>query len=137
MRIWFRCAIEVGVGRAKAARCQRLERRLERGQSGDRQRTLRGAVVGDGPRDHFVFSGFSGQLEELFGQLPRAFHRLSATGGEEDTVQVARRVPGEAISELDRRLGGIRPQREIGEFFGLTGRGLRQFGTAMPGLHDE
>src|SRR5207244_5267743 len=63
VRIWLWRAVKVGVRGAETTRCQRFELRLEGRQSGDRQCTLRRAVVSDGPRNHLVLTGFPGQLE--------------------------------------------------------------------------
>ncbi len=83
-------AVGVGVGHLERARHQRLVGRAQRGQAGDGQRALRGAVVGDRPADHLGLAGLAGELEVLLGQLPRALHGLAAAGGEEDPVEVAR-----------------------------------------------
>ena len=70
-----------------------------------------------------------------------SFHALSdgfaAAGGEEDPVQVARRVVGEALGQFDGRWRGERPQREEGQRLGLLGSGLGEFGAAVTDLDDE
>lgn len=43
----------------------------------------------------------------------------------------------DALGELYRGRGGVGPQREEGQRFGLLGGGLREFGAAVAGLHDE
>ena len=135
----IRCGrpVEVGVGHPEAAGGQRIERRLERRDAGDGQRALRRAVIGDGPRYHLVLARLAGQLEVLLGQLPGALDGLAATGGEEDAVEVARRVTGDALGEFDRRWRGVGPQREEGQRLGLLGRGLGEFLAAVADLDDE
>ncbi len=130
-------AVEVGVGHPETAGRQRLERRLERRKAGDRQRALRRAVVGDRPRDHLVLPGLAGQLEVLLGQLPRGLDGLAAAGREEDPVQVARRVVGDALGQFDRRRRGVGPQREEGQRLGLLGGGLGELLAAVADLHHE
>ena len=106
-----RRAVVVGVRHPERRRHQRLERRLHARQPGDRQRALRGAVVGDGPADHLVLVGLAGDLEVVLGQLPGGLDGLAATGGEEDPVEVARRVVGDPLGELDGVGVGVGPQR--------------------------
>ncbi len=94
-------------------------------------------MVGDRPRNHFVFTGFAGELEVLLGQFPRGFNGFAAAGGEEHPVQVARGVVREALGELDRGRGCISPQREEGQRAGLSGHDLGEFGAAVAGLNHE
>jgi hypothetical protein len=131
------CAVEVGVRYAEPTRGERLKRCLERRDSGDRQRALRRAVIGDRPRDHLVLARFSGQLEVLLGQLPGALDGLAATGGEEDAVEIARRVSGDPVGQFDGRRGGVGPQREERQCLGLLGCRLGKFLAAVAGLDDE
>jgi hypothetical protein len=84
-----------------------------------------------------VLHGFSGQLEVLLGQLPRGLDRLPAPGREEDSVEVARRIRGDPLGELDRARVRIRPEREEGELPRLPGRRLGELDATMPDLHDE
>lgn len=137
MRVFGRGPVEVRVRRAEAAGGQRLERSLERRDAGDRQRALRGAVVGDGSRNHLVLTGFSGQLEVLLGQFPGTLDGLAAAGREEHPVQVARCVVGHPLGQLDGRRRGVRPQREERQLLGLLGRGLGKLLAAVAYLYDE
>jgi hypothetical protein len=84
-----RCPVAVGVGHPERAGDQGLEDVLEGRETGDRQRPLGGAVVGDRPADDLGLHRLAGQLEVLLGRLPRGLDGLAATGGEEDAVQVA------------------------------------------------
>ena len=137
MLVERRGPVEIRVGRTEPAGRQRFELLLEFGQAGDRQCALRCAVIGDRTRNHFVLTGFPGQLEVVLGQLPRALDRLTAAGGEEDAVQVARRVSGDPLGQLDRRWGGVGPQREERQLLGLLGGGLGELAAAMADLHHE
>ncbi|KAF0962249.1 hypothetical protein MLGJGCBP_04627 [Rhodococcus sp. T7] len=71
-----------------------------------------------------MFAGFADPFEVLFGQFPGAFDGLAAAGGEEHPVQIARGVAGEAFGEFDGRFGGVGPEWEERELFGLFGGGL-------------
>jgi len=110
---------------------------LYRGSPVIAQCALGGAVVGDRSRNHFVFPGFTGELEILLGHLPCGLDRLGAAAGEEHPIQVARGIARQAFGELDRGRGGISPEREERQSAGLPGRDLRQLGTAMTDLHGE
>ena len=133
----LRRAVEVRVRDAERRRHQRLERRLHARQPGDRQRALRRAVVGDRAADHLVLGRLAGELEVLLGELPRRLDGLAATGGEEDAVQVARRVARDPLREVDGTGVGVGPEREERELGGLLRGGLGQLGTTMPSLYDE
>ena len=130
-------AIEVGVRHAQPARCQRLERRLEHRNTGDRQRALRRAVIRDGPRNHLVFAGLSRELEVLLGELPGGLHGLTAAGGEKHPVQVAGCVVGDPLGEFDGRRCGVGPQREERQRLGLLGRRLGELLAAVADLDHE
>ncbi len=132
-----RGAVDVRVRHPEGARDQRLERRLQLRQSGDRQRAVGGAVVRDRAADHLVLGGFAGQLEVLLGQLPGGLDRLAATAGEEDPVQVARRVRRDPLGQLDRLRMRVRPEREERQLGGLLGRGLGELGAPVAELADE
>ena len=127
-----RRAVVVGVRDPEGRRHQRLERRLHAGQAGDRQGALRGAVVGDRAADHLVLVGLADELEVVLGQLPGGLDRLAAAGGEEDAVQVARRVVGDPLGELDGVRVGVGPQRHEGQLLGLLGGGLGELGRPWP-----
>ena len=116
---------------------QRLERRLHARQAGDRQRALGRAVVGDRAADHLVLVGLAGDLEVVLGQLPRGLDGLAATGGEEDPVEVARRVAGDPLRELDRVRVGVGPQRHERQLLGLLRGGLGQLRAAVAQLAHE
>ena len=83
------------------------------------------AVVGDVAADDLVLHRLAGELEVLLGELPRALDGLSAAGGEEHPVEVARRIVREALSELDRTRVGVGPDGEEGQLLGLLGSGGR------------
>ncbi len=53
----------------RCARDERLEGLLRLGDTGDRECTLGGAVVGDRPGDDLVLRRLSDQLEVLLGEL--------------------------------------------------------------------
>ena len=125
-------AVEVRVRHPERRRHQRLERRLHARQAGDRQRALRRAVVGDGAADHLVLGRLAGELEVLLGQLPGRLDGLAATGGEEDAVQVARRVARDPLGEVDGARVGVGPEREERQLGGLLRCGLGELGAAVP-----
>ena len=130
--------VEVGVRHPERRGHQRLELRLHARQAGDRQRALGGAVVGDGPADDLVLGRLAGQLEVVLGQLPGALDRLAATTGEEDPVQVTRRVARDPLGQLDRRRVRVGPQRHEGQLAGLLRRGVGQLGAPVAQLgHEE
>jgi hypothetical protein len=89
-------------------------------------------VVRDVTRDYLVLLWLSGELEELLGQLPGRFYRFTATGGEEDPVEVARRGVGQPLGQLNGLRVGVGPQREVRQFGGLLGRGLGELAPSMP-----
>jgi hypothetical protein len=84
-----------------------------------------------------VLQRFPDLLEVLLGQLPGALHGLTTAGGEEDPVDVPRRVAGDPLGQLDR--GGVRvgPQREVRQLRRLVGGGLSQLGAPVAHLHGE
>ncbi|BCI90825.1 hypothetical protein NIIDMKKI_60310 [Mycobacterium kansasii] len=84
-----------------------------------------------------MFTGFAGELEVLLGDFPGRFDGLGAAAGEEHPVQVPGRVAGEPLGKLDRRLGGISPQREVRQGARLARGGLGEFATAVTDLHHE
>jgi hypothetical protein len=94
-------------------------------------------VVGDVPADHLGLAGLSGELEVLLGQLPGALHGLAAAGGEEDPVEVARRVVREPLGQVDRRRVRVAPDREERQLGRLPRGGLGQLAAPVPGLHHE
>jgi hypothetical protein len=94
------------------ARRQGLERRLEGGQTRDRERAHRGAVVGDVPGDDLVPSRLPVDLVVLPGELDGGLHRLRARGDEERAVE----VPGRYLGDLVRKLQAPRVQKApVGE----------------------
>ena len=127
--------VDVGVRHLVRAGHQRLEGRLERGQAGDGQRALRGAVVGDGPRDDLVLVGVAGELVVLLGELPRGLDGLAAAGGEEDLVEVAGGVVRQPLGEFDGLGVGVGPDREEGQLCRLLVRRPRpaRAGRGRPG----
>ena len=133
----LRRAVEVGVRHLERAGYERLEHLAGGRDAGDRQRAVGRAVVGDRAADHFGLHRLAGQLEVVLGHLPRGLDGLAAASGEEDLVQVAGRVRGEPVGELDRLRVGVGPQREEREILRLPVRGLGQLVPAVAGLHDE
>ena len=127
--------VEVGVGHLVRAGHQRLEVHLGLGNAGDRQRALRGAVVGHRAADDLVLHGLAGDLEELLGQFPRRLNCLAATGGEEHAIEVAGGVVGQSLSEFDRGGVRVRPEGEERKLGHLLGRGLGEFDAPVPDLH--
>ena len=106
-------AVEVGVRHLVGAGDERLEHLLRGRDAGDRQRALRGAVVGDRAADHLVLHRLAGELEVLLGELPRGLDGLAAAGGEEDAVEVAGGVgaASRSASSIALRVG-VGPERE-------------------------
>jgi hypothetical protein len=94
-------------------------------------------VIGDRAGDDFELARLTRELEVLLGQLPRAFDRFAAAGGEEHPVKVAGGVTGDARGEFDRGFGGVGPQREELQCLGLFGGRLGQFLAAVAHLAGE
>jgi len=130
-------AVEVRVRHPERRGHQRLEHRLEARQACDRQRALGGAVVGDRAADHLVLHRLAGDLEVVLGQLPRRLDGLAATAGEEHPVEVAGRVVGDPLGQLNRIGVRVGPQREVRQLAGLLGGGLGELLAPVPELADE
>jgi hypothetical protein len=75
--------------------------------------------------------------EVLDCKFPSRLHSLSATSGEEHSVEVARRELGESTSETRRRFSGVTPEREVGKLFGLSTCGFSELGATMPNVDGE
>ena len=58
-----------------------------------------------------MLAGLADELEVVLRQLHRRLDRIAAAGGEEDPVEVARRIAGQTLRDLDRLRVDIRPQR--------------------------
>jgi hypothetical protein len=84
-----------------------------------------------------VLGRLPGELEVVLRQLPRRLHGLTAAGGEEDPVEVARRVAGDALGEVDRARVGIGPQRVERELGRLLRGHVGQPLAAVADLGDE
>ena len=132
-----RRAVVVRVRHPERRGDERLERRLHARQAGDREGALRRPVVGDRPADHLVLVVLAGELEVVLGELPRGLDGLAATGGEEDPVEVARRVVGHPLGELDRVGVGVGPDRHERQPFGLLRGGLGQLRAPVAELAHE
>ncbi len=132
-----RGAVGVGVGHLERPRHERLERGAVLGDPGDRQRAVRRAVVGDRAADHLGLAGLPGHPEVLLGQLPRRLDGLAAAAGEEHPVEVARRVVGQPLGQVDRRGVRVGPQREERQLLRLPRRGLPQLAAAVADLDGE
>jgi hypothetical protein len=116
-------------------RRERLERRSQRGHAGRGQRPHRGPVVGELAGDQLdarrvALSGVIG-----LGELPRRLDRLRAAGGEEHTVEVARREAGDARGELDRARVSVAPVRVETELLSLLRGGLPELSAAVADVH--
>lgn len=94
-------------------------------------------MVGDRAGDDLVLGRLALELEVLLGQLPGGLDGLAATGGEEDLVEVARRVVGEPLGQLDGLRVGVGPHREEGELLALLVRRLGELVTAVTGVDHE
>ncbi|CAM5253445.1 hypothetical protein STANM309S_01097 [Streptomyces tanashiensis] len=103
------------------------------GQAGDGQGALRGAVVHRTAREMTLYLVcLPCSLKYCFGELPGGIPtHIAATGGEEDLVQVARRVVRETLGELDGLGVRVRPHGEERELLGLLVRDLGQFLAAV------
>ena len=130
-------AVVVGVRHAEPAGRQRLEHLFHARDARDREGALRRAVVSDRARDDLVLHGLAGELEVLLRELPRRLDGFAAARREEDAVEVAGRVVGETVGELDRGRVGVRPQREERELFRLLAGCLGEALAAVAHLHDE
>ena len=131
----FLPAVGVGVLHVDAARRERFERRAQRRQPGRRQRSHRGAVVGELARDQLVAAVFAARVVVGLGELPRRLHRLRAARGEEHAVEVARRQPGDARRQLDRARVRVAPVGVEAELLGLVGGGLAELGAPVADVH--
>ena len=116
--------VEIRVGHAESAGHEGFEHLFHRRNPGDREGTLRRAVVGDGPGDDLVLGGAPLQLPVVLGQFESGLDRFTATGREEYAVEVSRCVVGEPVGQFDGRRMCVRPQGEEREFLGLLGRDL-------------
>ena len=96
-----------------------------------------GAVIGDVAADDLVLHRLAGELEVLLGELPGTLDGLAPASGEEDSVEVPRRVVREALGELDGTGMRVGPDGEEGEFLRLPGGGLGEFPAPVTGLNDE
>ncbi len=132
-----RVATAVGVRHVAGAGGQRLEGRAQRGNTGDRERAQRGAVVRGAPGDHLVALSLADGAEVLTRELPRRLDRFGTASGEEHPVEVAGRERGEARRQLDRRWVRVRPHREVVERLRLDARRLGEIGTTVTDLHGE
>ena len=93
--------------------------------AGDRGREIGRAVIGVFAGDDVLLLRPAGEVVVELDEAQRRIHRRGAAGGEEDMLQVARRIGGEALAELD----GFRRRdqaegREIGHAAHLIGDGL-------------
>jgi hypothetical protein len=77
------------------------------------------------------------EFEVLLRGLPRRLHRLAATGGEEDPVQVAGGEGGDPLDELGLHRGGVAPHRKVRQLGGLLGGDLGHLAAAVSDLDDE
>ena len=133
----FGCPVEVGVRHLQRPRHQRLERGLSRGDPGDAQCPVGGAVVGHRTTDDLCLERLASDTEELLGQLPGALHGFTTPCGEEDAVEVTRRQMGQAFCQFDRLRMGVGPQWEERQLASLCCRYRREIGTAVPHLDHE
>ena len=129
--------VEVGVGDLDGPADEGFERRLEVRDAGDGQRTHGRAVVGDLAADDLGALRLPGHAEVLADQLPGRLDRLGAAGGEEDAIEVARRVAGQALGQLDGAWVGVGPQGEVGQRAGLLGARLGELGAPVAQLRGE
>ena len=107
------------------------------GDAGDRERALRGAVVGDRAADHLGLQRLADQLEVLLGELPRRLDGLATAAGEEHPVEVAGCVVRDPLGQVDRGRVRVGPEREVGQLRRLPGGRLGQLAAAVPHLHGE
>ena len=101
------------------------------GQPGRRERSHRGAVVGDLASDDLVLLALAVGAVEVARDLDRRLDRLRPGVREEDPVEVAGGQLGDALGELDRPRMGVAPVRIEVELLDLRGGGLRVLGPAV------
>ena len=82
------------------------------------------------------FDGLSGLFVVQVGH-GRAELAEAAAGGEEHPVQIAWGVVRQPVGQFDRGWGGVGPQREEVQCFGLFGGGLGKLCAAVADLYDE
>ena len=124
-------------GSVDAARHRRLERDLEVGQAGRRERPHRGAVVGDLAGDDLRALAAAVGAVPVARDLDRGLDRLRAAVGEEDAVEVARGELGDPLGELDRARMRVAPVRVEVELADLGGGRLAVVGAAVAGVAAE
>src|SRR3954471_5393933 len=131
-------AVAVGVGDVADTGQERLERRLQRVDAGQRQRAQGGAVVGDAPRDHLVAVVVPLQLVVLAHELDDRLVGLRSARHEEGAVEVAGRELGHLGRQLDRARMRVAPVGVEGQLRHLRGGRLTQLGAeAVPDLGAE
>jgi hypothetical protein len=79
-----------------------------------------------------VLGGSTLQLPVVLGQLEGRLDGFTAAGGEENAVEVARGIRGEAVGQLDGGRVRVRPDREEGQLFGLLRGDLGEALAARP-----
>jgi hypothetical protein len=94
-------------------------------------------VIGHGARDDLVLRRLALQLPVVLRELPRGLDGLAASGGEEHPIEIAGRVVGEAVGQLDGRGMRVGPEREERELLRLLRRDLREPLPAVAGVHHE
>ena len=77
------------------------------------------------------------QLPVVLGELEGGLDGLAAARGEEDPVEVAGRVVGQPVGQLDGGGVRVRPEREERELLGLLRRDLREPLAPVAGVDDE
>ncbi len=84
-----------------------------------------------------MLAGLAGELEVVLGKLHRGLDGVAAAGGEEDAVEIAGGVGGEALGELDGLRVGEGPQRHEGQLHGLVVHRLRDLLATVSDLDGE
>ena len=131
-------AVAVRVGDVAHAVDERLERRADRRDAGDRERAHGRAVVGDLARDDLAPHRLAVGGVVLARQLPGRLDRLGAAGDEERAVDARRRELGEPGGELGRGRVRERPVRVVRQLAHLLERGLAELlAVRVADLHGE
>ena len=129
--------VAVGIHRLAGAWDEGLEGLASRRDARDRERSHRGAVVGDVAADHLVARWLADRPEVLARELPSRLDGLAPTGCEEDAIEITRGVIRQAIGELDALRVGVGPEGEVRELFCLSACSLGEFLPAVAHLDDE
>ena len=97
----------------------------------ERGRQIGRAVIGAAARQDQLLLRPAAHIVVELHEAQRALDRRRAAGGEEDMVEIARRMAGDALGKLGRRLVHRVPGRVVGELHRLVVHDPRQLLAAV------